>query len=265
MRYEMMLPHKIRTAIERRWPVVLPLGVLEYHGEHMAVGMDTLAVTKILEILEKDMDLVILPPFYYGAASYAVEPPEGNGTLHVDAETLLPFAKAMFQGLLRIGFRNIHVIVHHQTENFAVGMPTDLAFKFAARQAIFAFLEKERGEGWWGDPKMADYYEQQSAGDDPFNWIKAHPLMSPEMLGTYPFDHAGKGETSLLMALSPAGVDPSRLADDKWYTRSAGEASAEFGAAGRDRIVARLRTILGGRTADGGMASETPRLSGSAN
>ena len=44
------------------------------------------------------MNLVILPPFYYGAASYAVEPPEQNGTLHVDAEALLPFAKAMFHG-----------------------------------------------------------------------------------------------------------------------------------------------------------------------
>ena len=104
------------------------------------------------------MNLVILPPFYYGAASYAVAPPEGNGSLHVNAEKLIPFAQEMFGGLLRIGFRNIHVIVHHQTENFVAGMPTDLAFKFAARQAIFAFLEKERGEGWWGSEKMADYY-----------------------------------------------------------------------------------------------------------
>jgi creatinine amidohydrolase/Fe(II)-dependent formamide hydrolase-like protein len=246
MRYEWMLPHQIRTAIERRWPVVLPLGVLEYHGEHMAVGMDTLAVTGILEILENDMDLVILPPFYYGAASYAVEPPERNGTLHVDAEALLPFAKAMFQGLLRIGFRNIHVIIHHQTENFGVGMPTDLAFKFAARQAIFAYLEKERGEGWWGAEKMANYYAQQAAGDDPFNWIKTHPLMSPEIIEGYPFDHAGKGETSLLMALAPEGVELARVADDKWYARSAREASAEFGANGRDRIVARLRKTLTG-------------------
>lgn len=49
MRYELMLPHQIRTAIAQGWPVVLPLGVLEYHGEHMAVGMDTLAVVKIVE------------------------------------------------------------------------------------------------------------------------------------------------------------------------------------------------------------------------
>jgi creatinine amidohydrolase/Fe(II)-dependent formamide hydrolase-like protein len=246
MRYEMMLPHQIRAAIDARWPVVFPLGVLEYHGEHMSVGMDTLAVTCVLDILEKEMNLVILPPFYYGAASYAVEPPERNGTLHVDAEALLPFAKAMFQGLLRIGFRNIHVVVHHQTENFLAGMPTDLAFKFAARQAIFAFLEKERGEGWWGNEKMADYYAQQLAGDDPFNWIKAHPLMTPDAMDGYPFDHAGEGETSLMMALSPEAVDLSRLSEDKWFARSARQAGNERGLKGRDRILAGLRSALGG-------------------
>ena len=63
MRYELMLPHQVRTAIERHWPVVLPLGVLEYHGEHMALGMDTLAVVQVLERLEMEADLVILPPF----------------------------------------------------------------------------------------------------------------------------------------------------------------------------------------------------------
>jgi creatinine amidohydrolase/Fe(II)-dependent formamide hydrolase-like protein len=244
MRYEMMLPHQIRTAIEVGWPVVLPLGVLEYHGEHMAVGMDTLAVTGVLDILEKEMNLVILPPFYYGAASYAVEPPERNGTLHVDAEALLPFAKAMFQGLLRIGFRNIHLVIHHQTENFLAGMPTDLAFKFAARQAIFAFLERERGEGWWGNEKMADYYAQQSAGDDPFNWIKAHPLMTPDAMENYPFDHAGQGETSLMMALAPEAVDQSKLSEDRWYARSARQASFELGLKGRNRILAGLRKAL---------------------
>jgi creatinine amidohydrolase/Fe(II)-dependent formamide hydrolase-like protein len=246
MRYEMMLPHQIRKAIAEAWPVVLPLGVLEYHGEHMAVGMDTLAVTGVLEILEKDMDLVVVPPFYYGAASYAVEPPEGNGTLHVDADALAPFAKALFLGLLRIGFRNIHAVVHHQTENFAAGMPTDLAFKFAARQAIFAFLERERGEGWWGNETMADYYARQATGADPFNWIKCHPLMPPEVLAAYPFDHAGQGETSLMLALQPEGVDLARLSDDKWYARSAREASAELGRKGRDAMVSSLKVALRG-------------------
>ncbi len=244
MRYEMMLPYQIRVALDENWPVILPLGVLEYHGEHLAVGLDTLVVIKTIEILESEMDLVLLPPFYYGASSYAVEPPERNGSLHVDADKLYPFAREMFKGLLRIGFRNIHFFVHHQTENFAAGMPTDLAFKFGARQAIFEFLEARRGEGWWGDKKMADYYSKQSAGADPFNWIKGHPLMTPEIIAQFPFDHAGQGETSLLLALCPEGVDLKRRVADQWYAQSAADASTELGEKGRDLILKHMRDVL---------------------
>ncbi len=245
MRFEMMLPYQIGAAIDENWPVILPLGVLEYHGEHLAVGLDTLVVVKAVELLESEMDMVVLPPFYYGASSYAVEPPERKGSLHVDADKLYPLARDMFKGLLRIGFRNIHFIVHHQTENFSAGMPTDLAFKLGARQAIFDFLETDRGEGWWGDKKMADYYARQSSGADPFNWIKGHPLMTPEIIAQFPFDHAAKGETSLLMALCPEGVDMGRFATGSWYSESAAEASLELGEKGRDLILDHLRQVLG--------------------
>ncbi|MEI8242982.1 MAG: creatininase family protein [bacterium] len=244
MRYELMRPPQIRQAIAERWPVVLPLGVLEYHGDHLPVGMDTLAVVKALELLEQERPLVILPAFYYGAASYAVEPPEGKGTVHVDAEHLQPVARDLFRSLLRIGFRNIHFFIHHQSENFAAGMPTDLAFKFAARQAIFEFLEKERGEGWWGKSQMADYYAQQAAGDDPFNWINGHPLMTPEIIRQYPFDHAGVGETGLMLALCPETVDQAAVDPAVWYSRSAADATREQGAKGVALILDAMRAAL---------------------
>jgi creatinine amidohydrolase len=247
VRYELMLPHQLRQAIAKNWPAILPVGVLEYHGEHLALGMDTLAVIKALEILEKDIDLVLLPPFYYGASSYAVAPPEKMGSVQVNADKLVPFAQDLFRGLLRIGFRNIHFLIHHQTENFTAGMPTDLAFKFAARQAIFEFLEQERGEGWWGDEKMADYYALQAGGDDPFNWIKGHPLMTPEIIRQYPFDHAGEGETSLMLALCPEAVDMERFSPDAWYSRSAAKATRQRGEQGREMILSHLRQVLCGR------------------
>lgn len=246
MRYELMLPHQVRDAIDRGLPVVLPLGVLEYHGEHMALGMDTLAVVRVLERLEREMDLVMLPPFTYGAATYAVHAPERTGALQTDMSVLAAMAREMFTGLLRVGFRNLHFIIHHQTENFTVGMPTDLAFKFGARQAIFAFLERERGEGWWGDETMSDYYAKQKGGADPFNWIKGHPLMDETMMGRYSFDHAGIGETSLMLALCPEAVDRSRFgANDRWFTRSAPGASAELGEEGVAMILDHLRRVLG--------------------
>jgi len=245
MRYELMLPSQIRQAIAANWPVVLPLGVLEYHGEHMAVGMDTLAVTRMLDLIEAELPLVILPPFYYGAASYAVEKPEGNGSLQVGGRALAPFGEDLFYSLLRVGFRNIHAIIHHQTENFAAGMPTDLAFKTAGRQAIFRFLEERHGEGWWGNEASANYYADHAAGANPFNWVQVHPLMSPDILERYPFDHAGEGETSLMMALCPEAVDMARMGDNTgWYTASAAEASAELGKKGAEMILERLRKLL---------------------
>lgn len=246
MRYDLMLPHQIRAAIAADLPVVLPIGVLEYHGEHMAVGMDTLAVTRVLDRLEPEMDIVILPPFTYGAASYVVEPPEGKGSVHVRAERIAPLAEDMFVGLLRVGFRNIHGLIHHQSENFTAGMPTDLAFKTAGRQAIFRFLEAERGEGWWGKNEMRDYYASHEAGTDPFNWIRIHPLMSADITAQYPFDHAGIGETSLMLALAPEVVDASRYGENTaWYTETAPEASAELGEKGVALILERLWRLFG--------------------
>lgn len=245
MRYDLMLPHQIRTAISKGWPVILPLGVLEYHGEHLAVGMDTLAVTRILDRLEREVDIVVLPPFYYGTASYAVAGPAGNGTVDVPADRLFPFAQSLFASLLKIGFRNIHGFIHHQSENFAAGMPTDLAFRFAARQAIFAFLEAERGEGWWGDAAMADYYARQADKADPFNWIQIHPLLTAEAIEQYPFDHAGEGETSLMLELCPEGVDMRRLSDRQWFTRTAKRASAATGRRGVELILAHMRSVMG--------------------
>jgi creatinine amidohydrolase len=68
--------------------------------------------------------------------------------------------------------------------------------------------------------------------------------MAPEAMAGYPFDHAGEGETSLMMALCPEGVDLARLSDKTWYTRSAAQSSAELGGRGRDLILARLRKVL---------------------
>ena len=33
MRFELMLPYQIKEAITKHTPVVLPIGVMEYHGK----------------------------------------------------------------------------------------------------------------------------------------------------------------------------------------------------------------------------------------
>jgi creatinine amidohydrolase/Fe(II)-dependent formamide hydrolase-like protein len=242
MRFERMRPEELRAAQGRGVPFVLPIGVMEYHGAHLPSGVDLLAVTEVLERL--DDEIVILPPFAYGAASHAVAGPEGTGTLHVDASALLPMVEGLFAALLNAGFRNIHGVIHHQTENFAQGMPTDLAFRLGARNAIFRHLEATRGPGWWGKREMADYYERHAAAEDPFNWIRIHPLFPKG--ADFPFDHAGVGETSLMLALAPETVAPSRaLEEGHWYTETAPQATRELGEKGVGIALDHLRGVLG--------------------
>ncbi|MBE9492683.1 MAG: creatininase family protein [Bacteroidetes bacterium] len=240
-----MFPDQIREAIDNNTPVALALGVLEYHSEHMPPGVDTLLPVRALELLEKEMPLVIMPPFYYGAGTYAVAPPERNGGIHVDSQVLQSFARQFFYNLLRIGFRNIYVFVHHQSENFANGMPTDLAFKLAARQEIFAFIERERGDGWWGDNSSSSYYDDHATGDDPFNWIHICPFMSTEAQAEFPIDHAGEQETSLMMAFCPEGVDMSRFSGEKWYAQGAKKASLDYGNRAKEIILRDMKKAMG--------------------
>jgi creatinine amidohydrolase len=206
--------------------------------------MDTLAVTRIVERLEQELEMVVLPPFWWAPASYAVEGPERKGSVQVEAEHLIPVARDLFRSLLRIGFRNIHFFIHHQSENFYQGMPSDLAFRTGARLAIFEFLEQERGEGWWGSNEMSSYYADHERGANPFNWISGHPLMGEEITREYPFDHAAVGETSLMMELCPESVDMDRLDTSKWYLETAADANRELGARGAELILERMRRIL---------------------
>ena len=246
MRYELLTPHHVRQAIAANTPLVMAIGVQEYHGEHLPLGVDLLAVTRCLDRLEAQAPdrLIILPAFAYGAASHAVAGPK-SGSLHVDAQTFLPMAQALFAALLKVGFRNIHGVIHHQTENFAQGMPTDLAFRLAARQAVFAHLETTQGEGWWGAPTMESYYEGHAAGDNPFNWIQIHPLMPPQVAQHFPFDHAGEGETALMLALAPETVEAARMAENTtWYTKTAPQATKAQGEAGVEVIMAHLKALL---------------------
>lgn len=235
-------PHQLQEAIAADTPVVLPIGVMEYHGQHLPAGVDLLAVTEVLARLGDQ--IITLPPFAYGAASHAVAGPDGTGTLHIDAAAILPVAEGLFTALLKAGFRNIRGVIHHQTEGFDQGMPTDLAFRLAGRNAIMRFLEATRGPGWWGDRGMQDYYARQAEGADPFNWIQIHPLFPKG--AAFPFDHAGKGETALMQALAPETVDVGRAGDgDHWYTEDASEASAEMGERGVQIALAHLRQVLG--------------------
>ena len=244
-----MNPTQIRDAIKRRIPIVLPLGVIEYHAEHLPVGVDYFVAQQVIDMVEQERpnDVVVLPPFFYGTATCAVAVPENNGTINVSPEKIIPVAEDIFRGLLKVGFRNIHCFVAHQTEEFVQGMPTDLAFRFAGRKVIFEFLEEKNGQGWWGKEEYANYY---SGSENPFAYIQIHPVRTRECTKKrFKGDHAGVLETSEMLAMYPETVDLSKLDDSLWFTRTAVHATAEYGAEALRETAIDVRKVLFGEDA----------------
>ena len=52
MKFELSLPQELERAKQERWPIIMPLGPLEYHGWHCVYGTDVLIPLGILERFE---------------------------------------------------------------------------------------------------------------------------------------------------------------------------------------------------------------------
>ena len=68
--------------------------------------------------------------------------------------------------------------------------------------------------------------------------------MNAAIIQAFAFDHAGIGETSLMMALCPEAVDMGAFDETAWFARSAREATPAFGEQGVSLILNHLKEVL---------------------
>ena len=85
MRLEYMMTRDVQEAKEKNLPVIIPIGTIEWHGPHCALGCDTFVCTGLADKIAEQKEVVVAPPVWYGVASYAVGGPE-NGTVHIDVD-----------------------------------------------------------------------------------------------------------------------------------------------------------------------------------
>lgn len=221
-------PREIDKVKKENIPVVIVGGTVEYHGPQCSYGCDTLVAQGLVEKLSQRKEIMIAPSISYSPSSYAVGD-ETSGTVHVEENAFEEYVYYVFMSMLSSGLRNIYVVIHHQFEQESL-MPMTLSYMKAAKRATMAYLEKTKGQGWWGSESYSDYYEELEGGSNPFNWIKVIPTMSTAVQNATGYDHAGKYECSILMSLYPDAVKLDRLGDiPHWFTKSAAEANKELG------------------------------------
>nr|MDO8110471.1 creatininase family protein [Candidatus Sigynarchaeota archaeon] len=109
-RYEYLPPKRLQETITRCPLVIQPIGLLEWHGDHNAVGLDGLAGQTICErVIERLGDGVLMPTCWIGTYGYIHYP----GTVCYDGETAYRVYKNMFREFIKLGFRLVLLISGH--------------------------------------------------------------------------------------------------------------------------------------------------------
>ncbi|MBQ7108964.1 MAG: creatininase family protein [Clostridia bacterium] len=217
-------PKEVEKAKRENWPIFIPVGTIEYHSSICPYGCDALVAQGVAEKIGEKIDCMILPTIYYGVSSYAVGGPQTN-TINMDVDIFEGYIYNILKSLLKSGFRNINILVFHQTEDI---LPTAAACIKAGKKLTFEFLEETKGYGWWGDNKNKEFYENLSAEDNPWNWIRVFND-APKRLGLKG-DHAGIYECSNLEYLYPGSIKLDRYEEaDDWFAETSKDMSADIG------------------------------------
>jgi len=66
VQWEMMMPFEFRKAVKKLPVVFLPLGTVEWHGEHNALGLDAIKAHALCIHAARNSGGVVHPPLYGG-------------------------------------------------------------------------------------------------------------------------------------------------------------------------------------------------------
>lgn len=199
--YAELTPHEFRNRLAQAPIAYLPLGTLEWHGEHLPLGADGLQAAGFFELLAREVGGIVLPMLFLGPDRIFIRDGQefygmdDNGHLAAEGErypdqqlagsaywvpneTFHTLIAATFKQLARAGFR---IVVAHG-HGPSGGYVSERAAEWQMRFGLRTF------NCWGGE------------GDSQGLGIQV--------------DHAAMNETSLVMALHPELVQMDRLPVD---------------------------------------------------
>lgn len=165
---------------------LLPLGSVEYHGPHAALGTDTTLALGLSRRVAADFDAVVYPPITY---TFAPAITAGYpGTVSISPETMLAYVSEILASITRTGIRRIAALNAHSENQYYLRLAAE---SVALKDPDVSILMVN----WW---KLIPPLEE--GGEPLFSQNGGH-------------GHGGPLEISSAAALDRTGVDPERGED----------------------------------------------------
>lgn len=238
VRYERLRPAQIvarREACPVAW---LPIGTIEWHGEHNPVGLDTLKIHALLEVCAREIGGLVFPPLYYGEnREQALMEANAADRVQIAEKMGLPasnFAPGyMYESVAAQNTNYHHLLLHIFYEIKSLGFKV-----LVVGAGHYPLLDHARA--------AAAIFHQTQSRPKMITWaMSGYELVRGQFEPCG--DHAGKWETSLLMYLDAGMQDLSLLPQDRSQppigasNNGVQEANAEFGERAVKAIVEAVR------------------------
>lgn len=112
MQFEELTSPEVAALDRDRTVLILPLGSVEQHGNHMPLGTDTLLAHSVSLAAAERLNgkVAVLPPPWYG---FSVHHMRFAGTVTLRAETLIAAAEDIVGSVVKHGFRRILLVNGH--------------------------------------------------------------------------------------------------------------------------------------------------------
>jgi creatinine amidohydrolase len=170
----------VRRLLEAGAHVValVPVGSVEPHGPHLPLATDTIigqraAEVAVTKLAAAGVTAVVGPPVPYGVTQFA----DGfAGAISIPSAPLVAFLRAVAEGYLAAGFRHVCFVNNHLEPAHDAAVRDAVAGLPAGRASVASPLTRR-----WGRTLSAEFKSGAC--------------------------HAGRYETSLVLAAAPADVD----------------------------------------------------------
>lgn len=162
---------------------LLPVGSTEAHGPHLPLSVDVIIAEEVCRLVATRLsrDVVVFPPVAYALTDFAAP---FAGTVTLAAEVARQMLEGILTGIVAGGFRTVAAVNHHLE-------PAHFRVVHDAARAVQALRPHAR--------VLVPDHRRAPTG----------PLLGHEFM--HGGSHAGRYETSLMLAAAPALVDAAAM------------------------------------------------------
>lgn len=194
MKWEELTSPQFAKAVEQSEGVcVLPLGVIEKHGDHLPLGTDLFLAREMACRAAELEPALVFPPYYFTQIYEARHTP---GTVGIDGQVMYDLLQSVCDEIARNGLKKIILLNGHGGNRYF--LPHFIMMQLERPRDYVVYLP--RPDTW--------------ARDEEFTAVIAE--MTESQIRN---EHAGEMETSMVLAVRPELVDGSVLPSDRGLAR----------------------------------------------